>query len=210
MKKLWFLALVMLSLFLFGCSSNNVLDNEDIENNEMEELVSNNALDNFDITVFSKDILTLMENESFDELSAFVHPIKWVRFSPYTYIDVDNTTVLYPDDFNDFLDDTIHMWWYTDWAGFEIEETKYDYFKEWVYSTWFLHAGTTFIDQIESRWNNVNNIDDVFLNVHRIEYYFDWFNPEYEWIDWRSLTLVFEEYNWYYYLVWVVHGSWTI
>lgn len=209
MKKLFFIVFASFSLFLLWCSTNDNWNN-DVVVDETGESAINNTTDNFDIVDLSRDILTLMENESFDELSNFAHPIKWVRFSPYTYIDVDHSMVLYPDDFQGDLNSGTFLRGYTDWWGFEIIETKYDYFKNRVYSTWFLFADQTFIDQKISRWNNLNNLDDVFPNTHQIEYYFDWFDPQYEWIDWQSLTLVFEEYNGYYYLVWVIHGCWTI
>ncbi len=209
MRKLYLSVFAMLSLFLFGCSINNN-SNDEVLVDEIEDSVLNNASGSFDIVSFSREILSLMDSGFFDEISNFVHPIKWVRFSPYTYIDLDHSMVLYPDDFQGDLNSGTLLWGYTDWAGFELIETKYDYFKKWVYSTGFLYADQIFINQKISRWNNLNNIDEVFSGAQSIEYYFDWFDSQYEWIDWQSLTLVFEEYNGYYYLVWVIHGSWTI
>lgn len=206
MKKLYLLIFVFLSLFFVWCSFES--DFLDIENTE--SIQTGILENNFDIEEDSKQILSLMEEESFAKIARFVHPTKWVRFSPYTYIDLDTSVVLYPDDFQWNLNSWELMRWYTDWAGFEIEETIYDYFKEWVYSTGFLYADQTFVNQTISRWNNLNNINDVFPGSQHIEYYFDWFDPQYEWMDRLSLTLVFEDYNWKYYLVWLIRGSWTI
>ncbi|HKL44268.1 MAG TPA: hypothetical protein VJ892_03245 [Candidatus Absconditabacterales bacterium] len=206
MKKLYLLIFVFLSLFFVGCSFES--DFLDIENTE--SLQTGILENNFDIEEDSKQILSLMEEESFAKIARFVHPVKGVRFSPYTYIDLDTSVVLYPDDFQGNLNSGELMRGYTDGAGFEIEETIYDYFKEWVYSTGFLYADQTFVNQTISRGNNLNNINDVFPGSQHIEYYFDGFDPQYEGMDRLSLTLVFEDYNGKYYLVGLIRGSWTI
>lgn len=211
MKKLYLFSFAVLSLLLFGCSTNNnILDNWGTQINGIEDFIVNNNANSFDITDYSREILTLMQEDKWNKISTFVHPTRWVRFSPYTYIDIDNSMVLYPTDFQGDLNAGELLRGYTDGAGFEINETKYNYFNKWVYATGFLYADQILINQKIARWNNLNNIDDIFPNSQSIEYYFDGFNPEYEWLDWISLTLVFEEYNWYYYLVWLIRGSWTI
>lgn len=206
MKKVLLMLFVIISLFLFWCSLKT--DIFDWENQSLGSWESVNK--NFDIVDYSRDILTLMQWDKWSEMSDFAHPVKWVRFSPYTYVDLDHSMVLYPDDFQGDLNSGTFLWGYTDGAGFELIETKYNYFKKWVYSTGFLYADQILINQKIARWNNLNNIDDVFPGAESIEYYFDWFDPQYEWLDRMSLTLVFEEYQWYYYLVWVIRGSWTI
>jgi hypothetical protein len=60
------------------------------------------------------------------------------------------------------------------------------------------------------RWNNLSNFDEIYPNSKSIEYYFPWFDAQYEGMDWKSLTLVFEEFEWKYYLVWVINWCWTI
>ena len=206
MKKIILISLIVISLFLLWCSIPKSLFNW-----EKQILNSWEVLDeNFDIVSLSKEILSLMQDDARSDLSQFVHPVKWVRFSPYTYIDLDHSAVLLKKDFESDLNSGVLLWWYSDGAGFEIKETKYDYFKQWVYSTGFLFADHILINQKVSRWNNLNNIDDVFPDSQSVEYYFDWFDPQYEWIDRLSLTLVFEEYGWHYYLVWLIRGSWTI
>lgn len=206
MKKITLVSFIIISLFLFWCSLKTNISNWENQNLDSWEILNQS----FDIVDYSREILTLMQEDKWSKISGFVHPTKWVRFSPYTYIDFDHSMVLYPNDFQGDLNSGDFLWGYTDWAGFELIETKYDYFKKRVYSTGFLYADQILINQQISRWNTLNNINDIFPNSQSVEYYFDWFDPQYEWIDRLSLTLVFEEYGGYYYLVWLIHGSWNI
>ena len=197
---------VIASFFLFWCSIKQsfvVVKDKDLVK---EDTVNQD----FNIMESSKEILSLMQKDNWNEIAQFVHPLKWVRLSPYTFIDLQNSVVLYPNDFDGDLNNEEILWWYTDGAGFEINETKYNYFQKWVYPADFLYANQIIINQKIARWNNLNNIDDVFPDAQSVEYYFDWFDPQYEWLDRMSLTLVFEEYQWTYYLVWIIRGSWTI
>jgi len=55
--------------------------------------------------------------------------------------------VLYPTDFQGDLNAGELLRGYTDGAGFEINETKYNYFNKWVYATGFLYADQILINQ---------------------------------------------------------------
>ena len=56
----------------------------------------------------------------------------------------------------------------------------------------------------------LENQFEVYDNPIIVEYYFPGFNPEYEGMDWKSLRLVFEQYEDNWYLVGIIHNQWTI
>lgn len=230
MKKTTLLLLALVP-FLAACSINfnfnttePIVESEDIEDSiiledvdveqeaEVEEILQEhafNSVQGFDIRVFSDKILSFFKNKNYWEIAHYVHPMKWVRFSPYTYINLDTSHVLFAPEFQTLWNQVI-LRGHTDGSAFEINLTKAEYFQKWVYSKDFLNAEEVFINQKLVRWNNLNNIDDVFPNSQSIEYYFSWFEDKYEWVDRQSLTLVYEKYNNYYYLVAITHNSWTI
>jgi hypothetical protein len=55
----------------------------------------------------------------------------------------------------------------------------------------------------------VNNIFQVYKNKEIYEYYFSGFDAKYEGMDWRSLTLVFEQVKNQWYLLGIIHGART-
>lgn len=56
----------------------------------------------------------------------------------------------------------------------------------------------------------LENQFEVYENPIIVEYYFSGFDPEYEGIDWRSLRLVFEQYEGSWKLVGIINNQWTI
>ena len=95
-----------------------------------------------------------IKNKDMDTLSTYVHPSKGLRFTPYTYIDMENDQLFTAEEVLGLNgDSTLYIWGAYDVTGFE---------------------------------------------------------PEYEGIDWKSLTLVFEKDSGDCYLVGIIHGQWTI
>jgi hypothetical protein len=109
-----------------------------------------------------------------------------------------------------FTDTTSYVWGQYDGTGDDISTTFANYYNEFVYDEDYLNPEILGINTVVSSGNTINNIEDVYPNAEYVEFYFDGFDPQYGGMDWRSLTLVFEEVNGTYYLIGVVHGSWTI
>ena len=64
--------------------------------------------------------------------------------------------------------------------------------------------------EIIGRGNTPNNIGATYPRSTIAEYHFPGFDAKYGGMDWTSLWLVFEQDDAQWYLVGVVHGSWTI
>lgn len=155
-------------------------------------------------------VLTAFKNKDMKLLSSIVHPDKGVRFSPYTYVEVEKDVVITAEEMIAKLDDNkVHTWGVYDGIGDPIELTFADYVAEFVYDKDFLNADEVIYDQYVSRGNTVNNVFEVYAGSHVLEYYFKG-TAEYDGMDWESLKLVFEEKDGNWYLIGVVHDQWTI
>jgi len=158
------------------------------------------------------DVMEMIANQDAAGLNTKVSPTEGVRFSPYQYVDENDHIVLNANNEipNMFSDPTIHLWGEYDGTGDDISATFADYYNEFVYDEDYLNPEIVGINTVVSAGNMINNIEDVYPNAEYVEFYFEGFDPQFGGMDWRSLTLVFEEVNGTYYLIGIVHGSWTI
>lgn len=157
-------------------------------------------------------VMELIANQDAVGLNNKVSPTEGVRFSPYQYVDENDHIVFHQNSEipSMFTDTTSYVWGQYDGTGDDISTTFANYYNEFVYDEDYLNPEILGINTVVSSGNTINNIEDVYPNAEYVEFYFDGFDPQYGGMDWRSLTLVFEEVNGTYYLIGVVHGSWTI
>ncbi|MEO7960049.1 MAG: hypothetical protein ABIR19_00800, partial [Ginsengibacter sp.] len=104
----------------------------------------------------------------------------------------------------------IISWGAYDGEGGDIRMTIGDYFKKFVYDVDFLSPEKTSYNQTMGAGNSLNNITEIYKDADFMENYFSGFDKKYDGMDWRSLRLVFKEFEGNYYLVGVVHDQWTI
>lgn len=203
MKKILILVLFFsFSLILLGCDTN------DIDDTALENM--NLVQEDFNIKNTSETVINILEDNQLLNLVEWIHPEKWIRFSPYTYIDMDNHNVVFPENIINDMDQT-YVWGYTDWKWDLIDMSISDYVTRYIGNIDYIGlANEVLVNENTFRWNNLNNIEEAYVDGEYIEYYISWFDAKYEWMDWRSLTIVFEEFKWQYYIVWIISGSWTI
>jgi len=157
-------------------------------------------------------VMALLANQDATGLNDKVSPTEGVRFSPYQYVDENNHIVFNKNNEvpSMFTDTTNYLWGEYDGTGDDISYTFSDYYNEFIYDEDYLNPEILGVNTVVSSGNMINNIEDVYPNAEYVEFYFDGFDPQFSGMDWRSLTLVFEEVNGTYYLIGIVHGSWTI
>jgi len=157
------------------------------------------------------EVITTLKANNFVKLSTYIHPEKGVRFSPSTYINIENDLVFSADQIKNIsLDQKKYVWGVHDGSGLPIEEPFVKYFEEFVYSHDFANAKEIGYNRSIGGGNTINNVFDSYPKSIVVEYHFPGFDPKYEGMDWESLRLVFEESNGIWYLVGVVHAQWTI
>jgi len=181
----------------------NILDKgeELLSPEEAEEIISARA----------DDVLNLIANKNIKALKEYIHPDKGVRFTPYTYVDLQNDVVFMPSELDGFFSgQSEYCWGSYDGTGEAISLTPAAYYDVFIYDKDYRNADKISYNQQLFNGNMINNAPDVYPGSIIVEYHFDGFDAKYEGMDWRSLRLVFEEYKGEWLLVGIIHDQLTI
>jgi hypothetical protein len=179
---------------------------------EANETLSSNNQNSSTLLTEALTVLDMFATQDAQGLSTKVSPTRGVRFSPYQYVDTNQHITFYPNNQigSMFTNTTVYVWGEYDGTGDDIAGDFLSYYNEFVWDEDYLNPEIIGINTIVSSGNMINNIETVYATDEYVEFYFTGFDPQFNGMDWRSLTLVFEEDNGTYYLVGVVHGQWTI
>lgn len=211
MKKLFFLIpLLSITLLFSGCGKQTVSDACPISSGSFSCWTTSWWIDHSDFTGAVNTVLLALKNQDFATLVTFVWS-QWLRFSPYEHVDISTDVVLSTGEVENAL--TIsrsYLWWNYDGSGEPIDLWIGQYFEKFVNDADYVNAPEIIYNQSTQRGNTINNIGQVYQGKQRVEYYFSWFDAQYEGMDRKSLTLVFDNINWQWYLIWIVHGQRTI
>lgn len=157
------------------------------------------------------EVLEAIRDKDAEKISAFVHPTKGLRFTPYTYVSVEDDPVFTQEEMKNFFRDRKkYLWGYYDGIGDEIILTPSEYYEKFVYTADFVEAEEVGYNEVLSSGNMLENQFEVYENPIVVEHYFPNFDPDFYGMDWRSLRLVFEEYEGSWVLVGIIHNQWTI
>lgn len=207
-------------------SNEDIKDNEDIEKENNQEGIMDYGDDAYELTEegiivpevaeklikeTSDKLINAISSKDVETISDFTHPVKGVRFTPYTYVEIDKDVVFKKEEIKNFFEDKeIYVWGYYDGIGDEIKLTPSEYYDKFIYSEDFVNAEKVGYNEVLSFGNALENQFEVYENPIVVEYYFSGFTPEYEGMDWRSLRLVFEQYEGNWMLVGIINNQWTI
>ena len=134
-----------------------------------------------------------------------------VRFSPYSYIDLEKDVVLTPIVLeNAYILSRTFVWGSYDGSGEPIDLPFAQYFDKFVYDQDFMNAEQIKYNEIIGTGNTTNNLKEAYPNAEFVEYHFSGFDKQYEGMDWESLRLVFEKKDGAYNLVGIIHDGWTV
>ena len=158
-----------------------------------------------------ENTLKALRDRDMEWLSSIVHPDKKLRFSPYTYVDPDNSLVFTGEEIKTLMESKkVYTWGAYDGSGEPIQLTFREYLNAFVYDQDFLNTEQVGYNRFIGQGNTINNLFEAYPEGKLLEYYFSGFDPQYEGLDWESLKLVFEEKDGTWYLVCIVHDQWTI
>lgn len=184
---------------------------QEIEGNGDSTPLSLGPLPGDSLMTVALDVIDLIEAENFSDLSLYVHPTMGVRFTPYTYIDIQNDQVFGAAQFQNLSGNpNLYLWGDYDGTGFPINLTFDDYYDEFIYDHDFANPHMYGNNYPIGSGNMINNFSQAYPNGQFVEFYFTGFDPQYDGIDWSSLSLAFEQDNNAWYLVGIIHGQWTI
>lgn len=224
------LLLLTITVFISACTPKNPPSDNDNISKELEEQLKekNNKISELEkkikeleedkvleedehLLTTSINVLKSLQNEDMEKLKDYIHPERGVRFSPYSYVDLEKNIILKRDEIVDvFNDSKTYIWGNYDGKGDPIELSFKDYYKEFVYDKDFLNPQIIGNNYIVSSGNSLDNVKEAYPNGKFAELYFKGFEEQFEGIDWESLKLVFEKQEGKWYLVGIIHGQWTI
>ncbi len=183
---------------------------KDLEEGEDSSPESSGPLPGESLMTVALDVMDLIEDENFSDLAVYVHPNAGVRFSPYSYIDIQNDQVFQASQFQNLSGNpNLYLWGAYDGSGDPINLTFDDYYDEFIYDEDFINPHMYGNNYPIGSGNMINNFSTAYPNGQFIEFHFTGFDPQYEGLDWRSLSLAFEQQNNTWYLVGIIHGQWT-
>lgn len=163
------------------------------------------------IEKIAKNLMIAIKNKDAESLAEYVHPVKGIRFTPYTTVSLEKDLNITKDHMIGFFEDkNLYTWGNYDGSGEEIKLTPSEYYEKFIYSQDFINAPEIGYNDVLTFGNMIENQFDVYENAIVVEYYIPEINPEYGGLDWQSLRLAFEEYDGVWKLVGIIHNQWTI
>jgi len=155
------------------------------------------------------EVVQVLQSQDMALVSAYVHPVQGVRFSPYAF--VKDTDLVFPPDQVAGLavDSNIYSWGNYAGTGEPINLSFPDYYKKFIYDVDFANAPQVSLNHRLSGGNSIDNAAEFYPGSMIVEYYFPGFDPQYGGMDWRSLKLVFSQADGSWDLVGIIHDEWT-
>lgn len=156
-------------------------------------------------------VIRAIADKDFKTVAEYAHPELGVRFTPYTFVSVENDLIFSKNEIKDFLsDEKVYQWGYYDGLGDEIKLTPGEYYENFIYTAEYVNAPEIGYNEVLSFGNMMENQFEIYKGAVIIEYYYPGFEPQYEGLDWRSLRLVFQQYNGEWKLTGLINNQWTI
>ena len=154
----------------------------------------------------AQKVLTALKEKNYRLFADYFHPIETVLFAPYGFIKKNISKRLLAKDFLETIDKN----WTLTWGVYKNSDEKIQlkvipYIEKFIYDADFLNAEKTAFDQVVEKDSPVNNILEIFPNLHYFDYYFYGSDSEDKDKAGKSLRLVFKKYNGQYYIVGIIH-----
>lgn len=155
------------------------------------------------------EVASALKVQDLAALSTYVHPVSGLRLTAYSY--VNETDLVFSAKQVAALpaDSQVYTWGEHAGSGEPISFSFPDYYAEFIYDLDFINAPRMSLNQRLSIGSALDNIAEFYPGSMTVEFHFPGIDPQYDGIDWRSLRLVFTEYNGSWYLGGLVHDEWT-
>ncbi|WP_449401242.1 hypothetical protein [Chryseobacterium wanjuense] len=173
--------------------------------------VTQNPTNNKDVLLSqtNQEILQALKNKDYKKFAEYIHPEKGIRFSMYAFVNPKEDKHFSKTDFEKYEPTkTLFTWGAMDGSGDLYKATIDDYLTKWVYSKDFV-TGQISLNEFLGKGNSLNNLQKIYPKADFVENFIKGSEANAE-MDWKTLRLVFEEYQGKYYLVGVVNDQWTI
>lgn len=157
----------------------------------------------------SRNALQAIRAPYMARLSRYVHPTRGLRFSPY--VSTDNADRVFSRSRVRLLGNStrVYRWGEFDGSGDPIRWSWRDYYRDFVYDRDFANAPKVNYNTAYSRGNATNLLNARFPGAIFVEYHFPGTDVM-NFMNWRSLWLVWQKRGATWYLSGIAHDEWTI
>ncbi len=207
------LALFIIALIFTSCNDQIVVSpQEGKQDTVISKPVTDTIINDSMVLPLTNEILQIIKEKKYTQLSNYIDPVLGVRFSPYGHIDTITDQKFTNKEFVIYLTNnkTKIIWGSFDGSGDPIKLTIEEYFKRFVYDVEFTNAEKVSLNKVLYAGNTLNNLDSIYQGSTYTESYFSGFEEKYNGMDWRSLILVFRKNKNAFYLIGIIHNQWTI
>ncbi|WP_415328366.1 hypothetical protein [Chryseobacterium sp. MMS23-Vi53] len=157
----------------------------------------------------NEEVVQTLKDKDYKKIAEFIHPEKGVTFSMYGFVNPKEDKHFSKADFEKYESTkTLFTWGTMDGSGDLYKSTIDDYLTKWVYSKDFATGQVSF-NEFQGKGNSQNNLKEIYPKSDFTENFIKGSEANAE-MDWKSLRLVFEEYQGKYYLVGIINDQWTI
>jgi hypothetical protein len=164
---------------------------------------------NLTVLTRADEVMRALKDQDFISLSSYVHPVNGVRFSPYAFVRVTDLVFSAAGVASMLADSRVYTWGNYSGSGEAIDQSIPDYYAQFIYDVDFANAPQLALNLRLGVSTSIDNRIEFYPDAMMVEYHFPGFDPQYEGMDWRSLRLVFTEYNSIWYLAGIIHDQWT-
>lgn len=159
------------------------------------------------IAAYARDVVTILKEKDIEALAVLTHPEKGIRFSPYGFVGEVDRVLLADELESEWKNKTRVFWGLLDGTGRPIRRSFKEYYQRFIYDRDFASTKRVTVNEIQ-RTNKYINVFEVYPKGVVVEYYYSG-DVDFEELDWRSLRLVFEQYQDVWYLCGIIHDEWT-
>ena len=162
-----------------------------------------------EILAVSKKIVAVLKSKNASALANYVHPVKGLRFSPYS--DFAEDSILFRKTQIAGLGGSrkIYEWGSYDGSGDPIKLSFAKYYAKFIFDRDYTKALQISYQEIAKGGNTLVDIEKVFPRGKYVDYHYPSGADGNE-MGWSSLRLIFEKQANKWYLVGIGHGQWTI
>ncbi|MDQ0067329.1 hypothetical protein [Chryseobacterium lathyri] len=211
-----FIIPVLSLTLLAGCKKNpekpipNVIDSmAQAREKNIETAIQQKKTDEVAVKAANDGILQALKSKDYKTFASFIHPEKGVSFSMYGFVSPKEDKHFSKEDFVKFQPTkTVFTWGAQDGSGDPYKATINDYFAKWVFSKDFTTAQYS-LNKFLGGGNSLNNLKEIYPGKDFTENYIKGTEKNGE-MDWKTIRLVFEEFQGKQYLIAVVNDQWTI
>lgn len=164
-----------------------------------------------DVLSLAPEVLKSLKAQNYVALSGFIHPEEGLTLVPYSTVEPGiNLCFTAKEIAGAASNSNKYIWGLKDGSGLPIELTMTDYFKEYVFDVDYTTAPNIALNRVQQTGNSLENVEEAYPDCPYVEFNFSGIDPALEGMDWRSLKLVFSQYQGQWKLVALIHSQWTV